>query len=381
MPKTIPATLKSLLDEPIIQAVQDRTQDVEPLARTMLDHWSLDLYTRRPGPALNSRGEFVGTDLDLATFMSALAQRGAVIVIPHYETMRAATKREGERRVGDHRIGKIMSLYANKEAFSFGVRVDDQSVITQDALTGNEETGAPRNFTLIDVTGKWHDGWSRIEFSATAKENDFLRDKRLWTGSQVIFKYFVHPNRWQSFYGNPYFQTKALVARLTEEAAHLSQQIKKLQDAGVKYPDTSDGSPKEWAKSEKVGTDRPVAVDAFQAEVDLPQPNGEFRNLRSTETELVAAMDKRKRIVYGLTPQLTFAVRAVELAFFQFGFQDPQRANEKMPGWIEAEWERDFVPKGRRTPFNRLVLFQRSVGEFGVALRYRCYKKTERIAD
>jgi hypothetical protein len=385
MAKQIAATLTNILETPLMRAIQDRTQDVEPLALELLNHWSLDLYTRKPGPAANAYGEFVGTDLDLATFLTALAQRGAVIVIPQYKTMRARTQREGERHIGDKRYGNIIRLYANKEVFSFGVQIKDMSVVSQDQVTGRETAGVPRNFTLLDVTGKWHEGWHHIEFSPSAPENEFLNNRQLWTENTIVFRHFVHPNRWQSFYGNPYFQTKAAIERLTDEAKHLQTEIKRLEAAGVRYPATNPGGPKDWPKSEKVTEDHPVKVNAMEVELDLPEPQGEYRKLDTTETELIAAYDRRKRYVNQLVPQLTFAARSVELAFFQHGweastFHRAEVRTEKMPGWIKAEWQREYTPPGRRNKYNRLILFQPVPGQIGVSIRYRIYSKTERLA-
>ena len=49
------------------------------------------------------------------------------------------------------------------------------------------------------------------------------------------------------------------------------------------------------------------------------------------------------------------------------------------PGWIQnAKWEENHAIK--RTHWNRLILTQLGVGEKGIALRYRTFQKTERVA-
>lgn len=251
-------------------------------------------------------------------------------------------------------------------------------MVTQDSETGRETVGAPRCFALTDVHGKWHEGWERIEFSPTAKENDFLNNNSLWTENTVVFKNFVHPNRWISFYGQYYFIAKALVERLTEEASVLNKQIKELQESGVQYPASGEGAQQEWSKTEKVGETTSIMVETLQAEVDIPDFQGDYPTPKKTTDELVRITQRRRELVYDIKPKLNFAIRSVELAFFKHGFQD---GTEKMPAWItDAKWERDFVQKGKRTAWNRLVLFQPAPGQPAVSLRYRKWTKKETIA-
>jgi hypothetical protein len=381
MAKTVASTLVSILDNPVMQAIQDRNFEVEALAKQILKDWSMDLYTRKPGPAVNAHGEFVGTDLDLATFMCSLAQRKAVIVLPTYERMRAATKREGERHLPGPRNGSIISLYSNQEAFSFGVRINDMSVISQDK-NGTDTQGAPRNFALVNVKGEWHDGWKTIEFSPTAKENDFLNENQVWTGTTYVVKYFIHPNRWASFYGHPYFLAKSMVARLKEEAKHYRKEISRLLAAGVQYPVSGKGAQKEWPQVEATSPSEPISVDAMEVELDLPEKSGEYPTLRNSVQDLVTFTERERYWTYTLIPSLNFAVRGVEYAFFKHGFKDESRLEEKIPGWIRnAKWERKFRFPRKRNEWNRFILFQPAVGELGVSIRYRIFKKTERIAE
>jgi len=393
--KQIANTLKTLLDNPQIQMICDRTQDLNGLIQEVRDYWKLDLFTRKPGPALLSDGTFKGTDLDLATFVTALADRGAVINLPTYKGIRAATKREGERVIAkENRHGKVLGLWSNQDVFAFGIRVLDHNVVTSNP-DGSESVGAPRNFTITNLKGEWYDGWQRIEFSPTAKENTFLQDKSLWTENQIVFKNFVHPNRWVSFYGQYYVITKILLDRLEEESKHLYTTIKALQEAGVKYPATGTGAKTEWPESQKVGEEEVVTVPAFQCEIDFPEFKGEYPRRGETVDSLVAMTDRRKSLIYHLMPELRFAARAVELAFYKYGIERnevdattiaggkstvPTLMDERLPTWIDAKWERDYTPKGKRNKWSRLVLFQPAPGKQGVALRYRIWEKKERVA-
>lgn len=381
MSKLVASSLTSVLSDRTMQNILDRHQPVGELAEKMVEDWSLDLYTRKPGPAVNEHGEFQGTDLDLATFMTALSLRKAVIQIPNYGKMRAATKTEGVRHIQGTRNGNIMSMTSNKQVFSFGVKINDQSLVIRDPETGVETQGMPRNFSLMDVTGEWHEGWHTIQFSPSAKENDFLSNNNLWTGSQIVFKNFIHPNRWMSFFGNPYFKAKAMVARLDEESKFLRTEIERLKSLGITFPSSGTSKRVEWPKSEVVGETKPLKVSTMEVQLDLPERTGDYVTLPETQEALVEADKQYRYWVYNLGPTLRFATRCVEYAMFKHGFRNEEKTEEKMPGWISgATWERDYkLPKGR-TKWNRLILFQPAVGERGVAIRYRIHEKTEQVA-
>jgi len=386
MSKHVAKSLKSVMENYWMTVITDRSFDPVPTAEQMIRNWSFDLFTRKPGPAIDEDGEFVGTDLDLATFMFTLAQRGAVINLPNYKRMRAATIREGERVISaSNRHGKVVGMYANQDVFSFGVKIIDQNVVTQDQNTGVETTGAPRNFSLTGITGKWHPFWSPIEFSPSARENAFLQNNEIWTGNKVIFSQFVHPNRWVSLYGQHYFLAKAMIDRLEDEGKFLNTEIKRLLASGIEYPKTGNGAKYETPETKTDTTDTSdVMVDAFEVEIDIPEYKGEYKKLSDTQEALIKATSRRKHIVYNLKASLNFAVRTVELAFFLYGIEKTEDGKplEKMPGWIQdAKWERDYKPKGKRNAWNRLILFQERVGESGVAIRYRVWKKKEKVTN
>ena len=372
--KTVAKTILDMTSGDTLSAILDYSQSVGAIAETLLEHWSYDLYARKPGPAYFENGVFVPTDLDLACFMSALVDRGAVINLPTYEGRRPKVTREGERVLSArNRHGKVLGLSANKEVFSFSTRIEDMNVVSQDAA-GQDKVGAFRSFMLVDIDGSWHEGWSKIEFMPTAQENDFLKDKELWTASTVFFKNFVHPNRWISFYGQYYFLTKALIARLEMENEHKREQEKTLLASGLSFPTSGDGAKQEWPKSTQGGS---VAekVQAFACEVDVPW-TGTLRPLERTVEALVANAKRIKLLQYGILPRLRFAVRATELAFVRAGMKE-----HPMPSWMQgAKWEEDYVVPGKRNKWNRLVHVQKRPGQIGFALRYRVYEKTERVA-
>lgn len=272
-----------------------------------------------------------------------------------------------------------MSLSANKETFSFSVRILDMNVIQEATDSSPDTVGAPRNFMLVDIDGTWHDGWSRIEFMPNRKENEFLNDKKLWTENSIYFQNFIHPNRWISFYGAPYFLTKVLIDRLENECAFYRAEEKRLLEKGIDFPRTGAGAPKVYPKSER-GESVPVKVAAFECEVDAPFSSS-YTALPETQEALVANSARVRKLTYTTLPQLRFATRATELAFYNHSCKGQTQAPRIFPHWIRgAAWSVGYVQQGKRTEWNRLVLQQVHPWTVGFALRYRVYEKTERVA-
>ncbi len=365
--KHVANTLTDILSNTNVQRIQDRRTDLlTDVIPQVEDYWGYDLYTRKPGPAYKD-GIFVGTDLDLACFLYALVDRKAVIILPRYKAMRAKSTTEGEHIVSkENRHGQILSLVSNKETFVFSVQIKDMNVMTTDSV------GAFRNFSITKFDGSWYEGWDRIEFLASAQENDFVTKNDMWSGNSVIFKHFVSPNRWTSFYGQYYFITKALVTRLKEEASHWRAVIKDMETNGIKWPPSGDGAKHEWPKT-STGESKPIKVSAFEVELDLPERIGTWPEYEQNTDNMVALRDRVDRFNKSVT-KLQFMLRCTELSLFKQG-------DSNLPGWIRnAEWEREYVQPGMRKKWDRLILFQPKVGQVGVSLRKRIWEKTERVA-
>jgi hypothetical protein len=430
-PKKVASSLESLDSSVPWQRILDGNDPCDELAQELLGHWGYDLYARSPRRALLEDGVLRPTDLDLACFLSALADRGAIIDLPTYDIRRPATKREGEHVVSrDHRHGKVLGLVSNKKVFSFSVRISDLNVVYKASICigcngkrrvskdlvdffgaepivdenglvacpkcggegrvasadGEEEqAGAPRNFMLVDLNGKWHDGWKSIVFSPSRKENSFLDDHSLYTGNTIFFENFIHPNRWVSFYGKWYLLTKLLCERYRAEAHFYGTEVTRLQDAGIKFPETGLGAEKEWGESEVVGASTSIQVPAFEAEIEADLPHS-FPAVPDSQAGLVAAKARMNHLRFTVVPALSFATRATELAFCNkadsFAWL-PDSGREHglppFPSWISgAAWDHDH--KIKRTIWNRLVLGKHAPFVKGMALRYRVYKKSERVA-
>jgi hypothetical protein len=384
--KEVAQTLKDIPNNELYRRILDGTDPVDDVIEAMKKHWSYDLYTRRPSPALLENGALKPTDLDLACFLSALIDRKAVINIPSYTSRRAPTKKAGEHVISKHnRHGHVTGLTSNKEVFSFSIRIFDMNVMKSDG-EGGDSIGAYRNFMLVDLEGDWYDGWRRIEFVPSRKENSFLEDKSLWTGNVVYFDKFIHPNRWISFYGQWYVLTKILVQRLREEASFRRAEVKEMMASGVAQGDAGKGDSVEFEPVEK-GESKPISVLAFEAEVDCDAISP-FTPSPQTAEGLANAKARAHRLQYTDIPELSFAVRATEMAFSdraklfdRISGTDGTLGDfeEPFPSWIRgAKWDHSY--KIKRTVWNRLVLTQHVPFAQGLALRYRVREKTERVA-
>ena len=366
--KKVSRTLLNVMDHAVMMGIMDRQFHPEVMIEDVMEWWGFDVYSRKPGPALVN-GIFEGTDLDLACFMSALANRGAVINIPHYKSMRPQSIKEGQRVVSkDNRHGPIIGLTSNKDLFSFGVRIKDANVVTTDSV------GDYRTFSITDPSGEWYDGWHTIQFDPVAKENKFLTENKLWTDNKVIFRNFVHPNRWISFYGVHYFITKCLIERMKEQAKDLGVQIKRMLDEGIKYPTSGEDAPDTWPKQTKE-EGKSVKFRSLEVETDIPEYANNYPVFESNQLNLIELTRTRKYWNYKVIPALSFAVRCTELAHLKYGFDGNDV--EKMPAWLDIKWERGYKQKGKRIEWDRLVLFQPGVGKTAVSIRKRIKEKSE----
>ncbi len=371
--KIVGATLKNILDNPAMQFIIDRSLPLDEVIDRVQKYWTYDMYTRKPGPALRD-GVFEGTDLDLACFLTALSDRGAVINIPHYKSMRPATIVEGQRISSKgNRHGKVLKLVSNKDVFSFGINIMDMNVMTTDSV------GDFRTFSLTAPDGNWYDGWSSIGWDPSAKENQFLSENELWTNNKVIFKYFVHPNRWISFYGQYYFITKALISRLTEQAADNFVQMKAMLAAGIKYPESGEGAKKVWPKTSKE-PGKSVKFESLEVEVDFPNTKTEFPQLDHSQENLILLTDQRRYWNNTVIPTLNFSARITEYAFYKHG--EKKDGDVKMPAWLSGGtvWESGFKFPRKKIEWERIKFMQPGVGEFSVAIRKRKKTKSEIMA-
>lgn len=366
LPKYVAESLK-ILPNPNVVAILDRSADIAPVIDTVKDWWGYDLFARKPSPAYDDYGIFKGTDLDLACFLYSLSGRGAVINIPYYKSHTKKKQRTDQKLTSAaNRNGELIGVQANKDFFSFSLKMIDQNII------GEDKVGDFRSFSLTDKTGQWYDGWRKIEFVPTLKENRFITENKLWSGHQITFTNFIHPNRWTSFFGHHFVITKMLMERLADEASFLNSQVKAMLKEGIEYP-KGDG-PSSYAYD--YGKGKQQTFNAFECMIYIPETKivGDYPKVKFNQANLVDCYRKRKKYIYSIIPTLRFMTRASEYAHYM----NPER----MPAWIKnVKWESDFVIPKKKIKWDRLKLFQDAVGEFSVSILKRSYTKSATVSD
>lgn len=364
-PKKVAKTLTGIMDNPVMQIVMDRKKYINSVLNEVNSWWGVDLYRRKPGPAFID-DRFIGTDLDISCFLYELAERNAVITIPEYKTIRPRSKTKGLQVISSsNRHGQIIGLTSNMDTFLFSVRIKDMNVVS------TNKVGAYRNFALTDLSGNLY--IKSFQFIPDEKENWFIFDKGILdVNNNITFEYFVHPNRWSSLFGHHYIITKMLIERLKEQCSDYQNRIDEMLKKGIRYPKKG-GIPFQWP--EKVKEEgKKIRVESFQVEMTFPESNGEFLDWKYTQENLVRLTKLRNYLLFTFIPKLQFAVRTVEFAYYKYG-------ENRIPHWMKnVKWESNYVPPGRRAKWDRIILFQRKVGEVGISLKKRLYNKSEEVS-
>lgn len=365
-PKHIATSLKTILDNSLVKGILDRSFGIHHIMNEVLSWWDYDLFSRKPSPAYNEYGIFTGTNLDLACFLYALAGRGAIINIPEYHAHTQQQIREDQMlKSKQNRHGELIGVLANKVFFSFNIKIIDQNVI------GEDKVGDFRTFSLTGKDGSWYEGWREIQFEPTLKENRFITENKLWSGNRIVFRDFIHPNRWTSFFGHHYVITKMLIDRLDEESKFLNSEIKRLNAAGIKFPETKGPETHNYSYGDVVSK----KFVAFESMIYIPESQvvGKYTPLEKSQKHLVHAYGKQKAYRQ-VVSKLRFMTRASEYSHYI----NPTR----IPAWIRnTGWENDFVIPGKRIQWQRLKLFQPKVGEHSVSILKRTYIKSARVSD
>lgn len=364
--KFVAQTLMNVNIHPVTLDVMDRgIEDLLPAITEVQNWWGYDLFKRKPGPAYyDETGKLQLTNLDLVCFLWELSKRDAIITIPEYKSRRASKTRKDQKVISDkNRNGAITSLQSNKLFFSFGVKIKDMNVISEDSV------GDFRTFMLTDLDGSWYDGWKTIHFSPTLKENRWLYENKLFTGNTIYFKNFIAPSRWTSFFGHHYFITKLMIERLEEESICCRISYKSMLQKGIKFPEGNGPVAHEYGeKSEGVKK----IFNAFEVKLQHTPFNGDYKVPKTSQKNMMELYNRQK--MYGkILSGLRFMTRASEFSHYD----NP----ENFPSWIKnTKWEKDYSEKGKRIKWERLVLFQPAVGEIAWSILKRTYEKSTEVA-
>ena len=363
--KTIAESLLFMLTHPVATAILNRSNNISEAIKEVKDWWGYDLFKRRPGPAYyDDHGNFHKTDLDLACFLYELSKRGAVVNLPMYQSKRAAQLRGDQQLISkSNRHGKIIGLAANKDFFSFSVKVFDENVI------GENQVGDFRTFMLTDFDGSFYEGWREIQFTPTLKENRWLSENNLFTGNKIYFNNFVAPSRWTSFFGHHYVLSKMMLDRLKDEASHYGWQVKAMRAKGIEFPEGEGPKPRDVTKLKGKWEKFP----AYEVRVQYPEIEGAYPEIEHNQENLVKFYKLQNSYSRSIAPTIRFMTRITEMAHFKHP--------KNFPFWVKnAKWESGYkLPKGR-IEWERLVLFQPDVGQPTVSLLKRTHEKSTEIA-
>ncbi len=358
MAKAVAKSLAGIPDDPHVAVLMNRAEVPDRVIDELLKKWEADLQNRRPAAVYTEAEEgreplYVGTDLDLFTTTMSLAQRNAIINIPKYEPLRAATKHPHERVVSpEHRHGHVKNVTSNENTHAFSVGIIDVNVAQKTAE--GEVLGAPRNYLLTDDEGNLYSGWKTIEFDPVA--NNYFEQKELWKDGKINFLYFAHPALFGAFYGKRYLETKIAAKRVKEEASHYRKIARELYGKGIRL---AEAPPSEEQVHAERGPSQPRRVAVLQAELKLSEFRGDYpfvgidRDGNIVYKEFKEPVDKKyqaavlrysrrraKDLSYGIGRKVRAVVRATELAFRKFGLYE---GRERYPSWPVGEWERGYL--------------------------------------
>lgn len=280
---------------------------------------------------------------DVATLIPLLVDLGARGQIDGYSGIRPRVTRSDQRVRASCREGKIIGYTANKDFFSFSLRLIDEAVETDD------DSGAYRNFALLNLAGNIHDGWKNLEIEGDLEDEE----KELLRGEQ-----FVLPERWQEIFSDRYLITKIAIAELTKHAQALRAEVKRLGSLGCSLPSRPDV---EYTRSASTSVD----VETLLAEVDHTfVVQGQWTILYDVTDEGMTEANKLcNKLTYNLIPKLRYYIRMVEFAFYKHG----QGMN---PDWEEH--------KIKQTVWQRMNILEAPEGT--VHIRYRVATKKARVS-
>jgi len=364
--KEVSKKFEELMEQQVVKCILDRGSDISYAIEVVTEFWKdWNIYDRKSRPE------------DMAVFLYTLAARKAVIKIPEYKSFSQTKFKEGQSLASkDNRHGPILGMISNKETWNFSVKINDANVMTTDSV------GDARTFTLTDFNGDWYEGWDTLQFMPDAKENDFIKDFAMANEGRITFEHFIHPNRWTSMYGTRYFITKMLIQRLQEESRNYAAQIKRMKEAGIKYPGGGDGTStaKSYTNSD-VDAGKQIKVPAFIAEIDCPPNESEYPLYDDSPENLQKLTRTRNRFTYNVNADLSFMTRITEKAFFDT--LDKNGVPKYTPSWMKnLKFVNDYkVPPRGRKEWNRFIIHQPENFKLGFAVRYDVTNKSKRVSE
>ncbi len=360
--KKVPEKLKNILKEPFVKTLINRSQDVdyETLVKSLIP----DIFSKNPTTVCDAEGNYTGTTLDLQSAMYNFMSRNAVINISKYHAMRGTVLKDGQHLVSkENRHGKVVGLSCAKDLWSFGMRIVDVNIMKFD------DTGDFRVFNVVGVDGEWYEGWERIEFMPTAKENEFFI--KLASNGKITFNNFIAPQRRFNIFSSNYFVIKIALARLEDEIQYLGGLIKLMNDKGIVLPPEEK---KEWPETTKLGNEKKIKIKSVTYEVDIPPLVGEYAMMPLNQDTLVEVVKRKKWLTYKIKSQLQFYIRGEEYANFRYANPD-----KPFPHWMKGvEWKEYKSPKKFTVNANFLKKFDGNERSILNLMKERSYKENEK---
>jgi len=378
-------TFQTLFERPLVTGAFDRREPIDKLVDEALARWRQDMYKkfkqRHPSPAYTTRQDGVriyqGTDFDLLTLAVLLSYRNKVINIPTYENV-SETSRQSNRRVIAHenRHGQLLRLVSNKKSHAFSVMIMDFNV--GEERHGFERVGAPRNFMMVNDSGELYRGWSSLDWNESQEEREFIERNGLQAFRDVIqFRYAVPPALAGAFGSTADIERRIIESRREDEFAHYKALANELKNE-VRLPrPLYDEVVVHW----KEGPKESKKVKALEAKVIIPPFRGEYpyygieeftigkkprvkrytgrpTTLRAKQEVLRFCLWHVEKLTYTYGPMIRAPIRAVDLAFFLYGFTTPEKTpgSEIHQGWTAPLWEKGYREPKKRIIWNRRVV-------------------------
>ena len=369
-------TLENILEHPAVRVALDVKMPVEIAYAEIMNYYKVDINKRNPRPSYKTTAdnEIISkeTDMDLFTFINELVLRNAEISIPNYKRMCEPNENPDLVKISDDAPnGKLVALVGREDALSFSIRIIDKTYMQKNP-DGSTTIGVPRNYALVNHEGELRDCWV-IDTKLNQKESNFIKNKNLSVdGEKLSFNYFVHPNKAFSFYGAPYMAACILSRRIKEEANCYRAYAKGIEEIWNffvpredillgKQPFEYDTFPSYKSSIDVMDIETLTEIPGLGADYPILGITKEGEITETGYLDEIARYSKRRAIMlsYHYGPRINAIKRAIEYAFFKYGFYNKEQkdGNEIQPSWEKPEWIRDHKPKERpRTSFNALRL-------------------------
>lgn len=334
--------------DPLADRIRDRSSPItHELVTDVMSLLLIGYPGRRPRPLFDSKGRPRPTDMDLASFLVHLLEKPTIIELPTYTTALPRSIFASERHLSDRRYGNLLALSSHREHLSFGVTIEDMSVMRRSPLE-EDVLGSPRTFLIVGYDGSWHAGWQGVSWQFRRDETNFREHYELDVDTaHQGYQYFVHPNRRHSIFSRAHLLLKLLWQRLDDEVGHY---------------------------------DSATSVSLTPPAVIVKQARGQHRLVPTFTMSLTGLPlydtypdrgdgDTHKLVLTEMRTKVQFLVRLNEYAFYQYG-----QKKDYVAHWVHGGVWHHFGHVSRHRRHASLTLAR------GVALGYTSDTVSKKVA-